>query len=294
MSALGLWAIREGRNLMTTSNMCAALSLDAFGGNLQPFHPSLHRLRPYQGQITTAQEILNWLEKGDIQQRTPESVQDPYSFRCVPQVHGASFDALVHVTNVFSIECQSVSDNPLIFPDEQLILSGGNFHGQPLALALDYLAIALVELGSISERRSFQLLSGTRGLPPFMAADSGLHSGFMIPQYTAASLVSQNRQLATPASIDNVTSSNGQEDHVSMGANAGIRLQKIVDNLWNILGVEWMIASQAIDERQTSTAPKLEEIRRSYRNLVPALKGDRILSVDMHKSADFLRTLVWQ
>ncbi|NBU72026.1 MAG: histidine ammonia-lyase, partial [Bacteroidetes bacterium] len=269
----------------------AALSIDAFGGNLQPFHPLLHRVRPHNGQITTAQDILMWLEDGVIHQRLPASVQDPYSFRCVPQVHGASADVLTHVTSVFAIECQSVSDNPLIFPDHNLIMSGGNFHGQPLALALDYLAIALVELGSISERRSFQLLSGTRGLPPFMASDSGLHSGFMIPQYTAASLVSQNRQLAIPASIDNVTSSNGQEDHVSMGANAGIRLQKIIDNLWNILGVEWMIAAQAIDERKTMTAPKLENIRQSYRLYVPQLKGDRMLSVDMQASALFLREL---
>jgi len=294
MSALGLLAIREGRKLMSAANMCAALSLDAFGGNLQPFHPSLQRLRPHKGQITTAKEILEWLEEGAIQQRSPESVQDPYSFRCVPQVHGASWDAIAHITNVFTIECQSVSDNPLILPDEQLILSGGNFHGQPLALALDYLAIALAELGSISERRSFQLLSGTRGLPPFMATDSGLHSGFMIPQYTAASLVSQNRQLAIPASLDNVTSSNGQEDHVSMGANAGVRLQKIIDNLWDILGVEWMIAAQAIDERQTSTAPRLEAVRQSYRKTVPTLKGDRVLSIDMHNSAYFLRTLNWK
>lgn len=291
MSALGLWAIHEGRNLISASNMCAALSIDAFEGNIQPFQPSLHRVRPHKGQITTAQDVLKWLEEGTIHQRTPASVQDPYSFRCVPQVHGASWDVLAHVTNVFAIECQSVSDNPLIFPDEKLMLSGGNFHGQPLALALDYLSMALVELGSISERRTFQLLSGTRGLPPFMASDSGLHSGFMIPQYTAASLVSQNRQLATPASIDNVTSSNGQEDHVSMGANAGVRLQKIIDNLWNILGVEWMTAAQAIDERKTSSAPKLEKIRQSYRKIVPTLQGDRILSTDMHVSSQFLRGL---
>jgi len=201
---------------------------------------------------------------------------------------------LAHVTRVFSVECRSVSDNPLIFPGEQLILSGGNFHGQPLALALDYLALALAELGSISERRTFQLLSGTRGLPPFMAADSGLHSGLMIPQYTAASLVSQNRQLAIPASLDNVTSSNGQEDHVSMGANAGVRLQKIMDNLWTIFGVEWMTAAQALDERRVNTAPALEEIRQAYRLVVPTLKGDRILSVDLQASAEFLRRLPLQ
>jgi len=292
MSALGLWAILEGRKLLSVAHMCAALSLDAFDGNLQPFHPALHRVRPHHGQIATAREIILWLEGGEIHNRIPASVQDPYSFRCVPQVHGASGDALDHVTKVFAIECRSVSDNPLIFPDEQLIISGGNFHGQPLALALDYLALALVELGSISERRTFQLLSGTRGLPPFMAADSGLHSGFMIPQYTAASLVSQNRQLAIPASIDNVTSSNGQEDHVSMGANAGVRLHKIIDNLWIILGVEWMTAAQAIDERRTTTAPALERIRQSYRMVVPTLNGDRILSVDMRASSDFLRGLL--
>ena len=291
MSALGLWAIHEGRKISAIANMCAALSIDAFGGNLQPFHPLLHKVRPHNGQIQTAQDILMWLEEGAIHERLPAGVQDPYSFRCVPQVHGASSDVLAHVTSVFAIECQSVSDNPLIFPEEHLIMSGGNFHGQPLALALDYLAMALVELGSISERRTFQLLSGSRGLPPFMAADSGLHSGYMIPQYTAASLVSQNRQLAIPASIDNVTSSNGQEDHVSMGANAGIRLQKIIDNLWNIFGVEWMTAAQAIDERNTTTAPKLEQIRQSYRQIVPTLKGDRILSVDMHASSTFLREL---
>jgi len=294
MSALGLQAIRQARQLLGVAQMCAALSLDAFEGNLQPFHPALHRVRPHAGQKAVAQQVLKWLEGGAIQDRTPASVQDPYSFRCVPQVHGASADVLAHVTRVFSVECRSVSDNPLIFPGEQLILSGGNFHGQPLALALDYLALALAELGSISERRTFQLLSGTRGLPPFMAADSGLHSGLMIPQYTAASLVSQNRQLAIPASLDNVTSSNGQEDHVSMGANAGVRLQKIMDNLWTIFGVEWMTAAQALDERRVNTAPALEEIRQAYRLVVPTLKGDRILSVDLQASAEFLRRLPLQ
>ena len=184
-----------------------------------------------------------------------------------------------------------MTDNPTIFPDEDLIISAGNFHGQPLALPLDFLAIALAELGSISERRTYQLISGLRGLPAFLVANPGLDSGFMIPQYTAASIVSQNKQLCTPASVDSIVSSNGQEDHVSMGANAATKLYRVVLNLEKILAIELMNASQSMEfRRPAKTSEKLEQLIADYRKVVPFVDKDRVLFTDIKNSIDFLRT----
>jgi histidine ammonia-lyase len=229
------------------------------------------------------------LNGSQLIRRTKEHVQDPYSFRCIPQVHGASLDAIDYVAMVMETEINSVTDNPTVFPEEDKIISGGNFHGQPLAIALDLLAIALAELGSISERRTYLLISGQRGLPPFLVADPGLNSGFMIPQYTAAGIVSQNKQLCTPASVDSITSSNGQEDHVSMGANAATKVYRVVENLKTILAIEFMNAAQALEFRKPSkSSPVIEKLISDYRKKVPVVKKDRILYEDIHTTREFL------
>jgi histidine ammonia-lyase len=253
----------------------------------------IHYIRPHKGQIVTAERILEFLEGSQIIQQPKQHVQDPYSFRCMPQVHGASKDTIDYVKKVFKTEINSVTDNPNIFIESDIIVSGGNFHGQPLALALDFLSIALAELGSISERRTYQLISGLRGLPAFLVDNPGLNSGFMIPQYTAASIVSQNKQLATPASIDSIVSSNGQEDHVSMGANAATKCLKIMENLERILAIELMNASQAIEfRRPLQSSEFIETFLKSYRDEVPFVKEDRILHYDIEKSIAFLNSFM--
>ncbi len=288
--AYGVWCLLEARRLFDLANRCAALSLDAFDCRPSPFNELLHKIRPHEGQLKVAETIRNLLKNSEIAAREKISVQDPYAFRCVPQVHGASYDAIAHVERIFLTEINSVTDNPTIFPDDDAILSGGNFHAQPLALPLDYLAIALAELGSISERRTYQLISGQRGLPAFLTNRGGLHSGLMIPQYTAASIVSQNKQLCTPASVDTIVSSNGQEDHVSMGANAATKAYRIVENVERVLAIEWMTAAQAMEfRRPASTSPQMEALLESYRKEVPALGADRVLHDDMQKTLAFLK-----
>ena len=206
------------------------------------------------------------LEGSAIATQDKTHVQDPYSFRCIPQVLGASFDALAYVRNVTEIELNSVTDNPLIFMESDQVISGGNFHGQPLALALDFMAIALAEVGSISERRTYKLIGGQRGLPAYLAPEPGLNSGYMIPQYTAASIVSQNKQLCTPASVDSIDSSNGQEDHVSMGANAATKCACVLENLRKIIAIEWLTAAQALDlKRPQTSSPIVESLHAELR-----------------------------
>ncbi|MEK7255787.1 MAG: histidine ammonia-lyase, partial [Bacteroidota bacterium] len=284
-AAYATWCLLEGKRLLDLANLCAALSLDAFDCRLSPFEEILHKIRPHRGQLAVAEVIRNLLNDSEIAASKKTNVQDPYSFRCVPQVHGASFDALAHVENVVATEINSVTDNPTIFPMEDAILSGGNFHAQPLALALDYLAIALAEIGSISERRTFQLISGQRGLPPFLVKNGGLNSGLMIPQYTAASIVSQNKQLCTPASVDSIVSSNGQEDHVSMGANAATKAWRVVKNLERVLAIEFLTAAQAMEFRRPGrTSQVLERMLENYRKVVPSLEHDRVLSKDMEET----------
>lgn len=291
-TSYAVWCLMKAEHLFDTASHCAALSLEVFNCHSSPFEVHLHQIRPHEGQQKVAATIRQLRDDSPLSQLDRDQVQDPYAFRCIPQVHGASWDALQYVKKVVLTEVNSVTDNPNIFPDDDLILSGGNFHAQPIALALDHLAIALAELGSISERRVYQLISGTRGLPAFLVKLPGLHSGLMIPQYTAASIVSQNKQLCTPASVDSIVSSNGQEDHVSMAANAATKAYRVVNNLETILAIEWMTAAQALSlRRPLRTAEKLEQMVEKYRSEVPVLEEDRILSDDIHKTIDFIRSL---
>lgn len=290
MSAYGIWCTIHAHRIIKLANMIGALSLDAFDGRVEPFLKYVHLIRPQKGQVVVAQEIENLLTGSQLIRQTKKHVQDPYSFRCIPQVHGASWDAIAYVTQIMLTEINSVTDNPNIFPDDDLIISGGNFHGQPLALSLDFLAIALAELGSISERRTYQLISGSRDLPNYLVANPGINSGMMIPQYTAASLVSQNKQLCTPASVDSIVSSNGQEDHVSMGANAATKAYRIVNNVYSILAIELLTAAQAIAFRKPlKTSPVLEDFVNTFRQHIPFIEEDRVLHDDLIRSEKFIR-----
>lgn len=291
MSAHGVYALLKSFKLSYLADLIGAISVDAFDCNMSPFDPLVHEVRPHRGQIKTAENIRGFLEGSEIGQNEKQNVQDPYSFRCIPQVHGATKDTLEFVRKTFKTEINSVTDNPNIFIEDDKIISGGNFHGQPLALAFDFLAIAMSELGSISERRTYQLISGARNLPNFLVDNPGLNSGLMIPQYTAASIVSQNKQLATPASVDSIVSSNGQEDHVSMGANSATKCIKIIDNLETILAIELLNASQAISYRAPKkTSPFLEIFLESYKMNVSFMKVDRVLAKDIHSSISFLQS----
>ncbi|MFM2286768.1 MAG: hypothetical protein RLZZ543_2265 [Bacteroidota bacterium] len=290
MNAYGVSLTFEARRLFQWATAIAAISVDAFDGRPDPFHPNLHTIRHHLGQQEVAASMRKWLDGSEIIKQHKAHVQDPYSFRCIPQVLGASFDVLRHAESVFTNELNAVTDNPTIFPDDDLILSGGNFHGQPLALALDFLCLGLHEVGSISERRTYQLIGGKRQLPPFLVAHPGLNSGLMIPQYTQASIVSQNKQLCNPASADTIDSSNGQEDHVSMGANAATKAWRVLENLEKILGIELLNAAQAIEfRRPLKSSPALEELLSAYRKEVPFVAEDRYLHLDMEKSRQFLR-----
>jgi histidine ammonia-lyase len=290
MNAYALHLIIEVANLSAWANVIACASIDAFNCRLEPFIDLVHKARGHHGQIMVADNIRKILQDSQLALSPKTSVQDPYAFRCIPQVHGASRDVVGFVKMTVMTEFEAVTDNPLIFPDEDKIISGGNFHGQPLALALDFLAIAMAEWGSISERRTYQLISGQRGLPPFLTANPGLNSGFMIPQYTAASIVSQNKQLCTPAVVDSIVSSNGQEDHVSMGANAATKALRVLDNVFTILGIEWMCATQALEFRMpTISSSLITELMEDYRTKVPKLEADRLLHDDIIASVDFIR-----
>lgn len=292
MSSYGLHCIMNAYQLASVADFISAISLDAFDGRQEPFDKLIHKIRPHKGQMDVAENMRNILKGSQLIKRRKEHVQDPYSFRCIPQVHGASRDAINYAAGVILTEINSVTDNPTIFPDDDKVISAGNFHGQPLALAMDFLAIALAELGNISERRTYLLISGQRGLPPFLASNPGLNSGFMIPQYTAASIVSQNKQYCTPASVDSIVSSNGQEDHVSMGANAATKLFKVVQNVYTILGIELMTAAQALEFRKPMQSSKMiNEFVAAYRNTVPFIEEDVVMYPLMKKSEEFLRNL---
>ena len=289
MSSYGTWALMTANRLYRWANVIGALSTDAYYSKKDPFKHPIHRVRPHKGQIDTAQQLTELLSDSNIQDIPKAQVQDPYSFRCMPQVHGASKDVIDTVTSVIETEINSVTDNPIVFHDEDEIISGGNFHGQPLALHLDFLAIAMSELANISERRIYLMVSGQRGLPPFLAPDAGLNSGFMIAQYTAASIVSQNKQLCTPASIDSIVSSNGQEDHVSMGANAATKLYRLLKNVQRVLGIELLTAMQAIEfRRPEQTSPALEKLCAAFRKEVTFMDADRLLHNDLIKAEQFL------
>ncbi|MGB8706046.1 MAG: histidine ammonia-lyase [Gillisia sp.] len=290
MSAHGVFCLLECYKISFLADLIGAISIDAFDCNLSPFDELVHMVRPHRGQIKTAERVKEFLKDSEIALKEKENVQDPYSFRCIPQVHGATKDTLAFVHKTFKTEINSVTDNPNIFREADKIISGGNFHGQPLALALDYLAIAMAELGNISERRTYQLVSGLRGLPAFLVENPGLNSGFMIPQYAAASIVSQNKQYASPASVDSIVSSNGQEDHVSMGANAATKLKKVVDNMYTILAIELFNASQALHFREPSkSSPLICEFIENFRRKVPVLTEDEVMAPYIQEAVKFLQ-----
>ncbi|GGH42781.1 histidine ammonia-lyase [Mangrovimonas yunxiaonensis] len=292
MAAYGIKALLESYKLSYFADLIGSVSLDAFDGRIEPFNELVHLVRPHNGQLKTAERVREFLEDSTLITQEKKHVQDPYSFRCMPQVHGATKDTLAFVEKTFITEINAVTDNPNIFVAEDEIISGGNFHGQPLALAFDYLKIAMAELGNISERRTFQLVSGLRELPVFLVENPGLNSGFMIPQYTAASIVSANKQLAAPAAIDSIVSSNGQEDHVSMGANAGVQALGLVKNVERVLAIELFNASQALKFRaplQSSTF--IESFLAAFREVVPFVDNDRELYKDIASSVSFLNEL---
>ena len=292
MSAYAAWCLLKGTHLSQLADFTGAVSLEGFLGKTEPFTESLHVIRPHKGQLETARNIRGYLKGSKIAAMKKETVQDPYSFRCMPQVHGATRDVIRHVRGIVETEINSVTDNPTVFPEDDQVLSGGNFHGQPLALALDYLAMGIAELGNISERRTYQLISGLRGLPPFLVAKPGINSGFMIPQYTAASIVSQNKQLCTPASVDSIVSSNGQEDHVSMGANAATKCYRVVENTYRILAVEFMNAAQALEfRRPLKSSAMIEKQLASYRRKVAFLEADKIMFEELDNTLNFVREL---
>lgn len=290
MSAYGVWAVIRAGRLSEWADRIGALSLDAFDGRIEPFAEAVHRIRPHAGQLATARRFRELLEGSELIARPKRHVQDPYSFRCIPQVHGATKDALHYVEGVIATEINSTTDNPTVFPEEDTIVSAGNFHGQPLALALDFLAIALAELGNISERRTYKLISGARELPKFLVANPGLNSGFMIPQYTAASVVSQTKGLCMPASVDSIPSSQGQEDHVSMGSNAATKLYRVVCNTERVLAIELFNAAQALEFRRPARSSEtLERLVAEYRKEVPFIDNDSVMYPHIESSIRFIR-----
>lgn len=291
MSAYGTWLVMQAQSLTVIGDKIAAMSLDGFDCRLEPFNKLVQEVRPHKGQKECAAFILETLKGSKIAVRKKTDVQDPYSFRCIPQVHGAIRDVVQHVKQVFLQEINSVTDNPLIFPDEDEIISGGNFHGHPLAMALDYLSIALADLGNISERRTYKLISGERGLPAFLVKSPGLNSGLMILQYSAAAVVSQNKQYATPASVDSIVSSNGQEDYVSMGANAATKCYKVLQNLKTVLAAELITAAQALTFRKPEkTSPVLDAMLAKFQKQVPFIDKDRIIHDAIMQSVAFIES----
>ena len=293
MSSFAVWCVIKAQKLSDLADKIMVVSLEGFDGRIEPFFDPVHQVRPHAGQIETAKRVREMLEGSQIIAQPKKHVQDPYSFRCVPQVHGASKDAIAHVASVITTEINSATDNPTVFPDLDMVISAGNFHGQPLAINLDYLAIAVAELGSISERRTYQLIGAKRDLPSFLVAKPGLNSGFMIPQYAAASVVSQSKQLCTPASVDTIDSSQGQEDHVSFGSNAATKLYRVVNNTERVLAIELFNAAQAFDFRKQQTGLSsskcIEDFVKSYREKVAFVQDDVVMYELIHKSIDFLR-----
>lgn len=290
MNAFLVLLCLKTEKLIAWAEAIAAISLDAFLCRKEPFHPALQQVRHHQGQMAVAANLQRWISGSQIQELEKVHVQDPYSFRCIPQVLGAVRQVLTHTSQVAENEIAAVTDNPLVFVEEEQLLSGGNFHGQALAFALDYLCMAMHEAGSIAERRVYQLVSGKRELPPFLVSHPGLNSGLMIVQYLAASLVSQNKQLCTPASVDSIESSAGQEDHVSMGANAATKAWRVAHNLETLLSIELFTATQALEfRRPLLSSAVLEQFIAAYRMEVPAVNEDRVFHDDLVKGVRFIR-----
>ena len=288
MTALGALAVQSAKQLVSHADMAAALSSDVLKGSMSHTDPRIHRLRPHPGQCRSASMIRNWMTGSEIwaSHQACKKVQDAYSLRCAPQVHGAVRDAIKYIEKIIKIEMNSVTDNPLVFAADEVILSGGNFHGEPLALALDLLGIALAELANISERRTARLVDHklSECLPPFLTRESGLNSGFMVAQYTAAALVSENKVLAHPASVDSIPTSANQEDHVSMGATAARHAMDILQNSRRVIAIELLCAAQGLDlHRPLKTSPKLEMVHRRIRAKIPFLDADRPLAGDVER-----------
>ena len=294
MSSYAVWSLLKARRLSRQADMVLSLSLDAFDGRIEPFYECLHMVRPHKGQLETAAAVRCWLEGSDLIKRHKEHVQDPYSFRCAPQVHGAAKDTIRYVESVVETEINSTTDNPIVLPDEDMVISGGHFHGEPLAMVLDFLAIAVAELGAISERRTYQLIDAKRGLPSFLVAKPGLNSGFMIPQYAAAAIASQNKQLCTPCSVDSIPSSQNQEDLVSMGGNAATKTYRVCENTERILAIELFNAAQALDFRHQEglkSSPKIEQMVADYRKTVNFVDIDQVMYKHIHASVRFLQDM---
>ena len=294
MSSYAVWSLLKARRLSCQADMVLSLSLDAFDGRIEPFYECLHMVRPHKGQLETAAAVRDWLEGSELIKRHKEHVQDPYSFRCAPQVHGAAKDTIRYVESVVETEINSTTDNPLVLPDEDMVISGGHFHGEPLAMVLDFLAIAVAELGAISERRTYQLIDAKRGLPSFLVAKPGLNSGFMIPQYAAAAIVSQSKQLCTPCSVDSIPSSQNQEDLVSMGGNAATKCYRVCENTERVLAIELFNAAQALDFRHQQglkSSPKVEQMVAEYRKEVNFVDIDEVMYKHIHASVRFLQEM---
>ena len=292
MASFGVWSLIKAKHLSAQADMVGAMALDAFDGRIEPFADNVHLIRAHKGQLETARAFRRLLEGSELIARPKTHVQDPYSFRCIPQVHGASKDTITYVESVLTTEINAATDNPTVFPDEDVVVSAGNFHGQPIALAMDFLAIAVAELGNISERRTYKLISGARELPNFLVKNPGLNSGFMIPQYAAASIVSQNKGLCWPASADSIPSSQGQEDHVSMGSNAATKLWRVVLNTERVLAIELFNAAQALEfRRPLRSSPAIEALHAAYRKQVPFIENDEVMYPHIESSIRFLRSL---
>ena len=294
MSSYAVWSLLKAMRLSRQADMVLSLSLDAFDGRIEPFYESLHMVRPHKGQLETAAAVREMLEGSEIIKRHKEHVQDPYSFRCAPQVHGAAKDTIRYVASVVETEINSTTDNPIVLPDEDMVISGGHFHGEPLAMVLDFLAIAVAELGAISERRTYQLIDAKRGLPSFLVAKPGLNSGFMIPQYAAAAIVSQSKQLCTPCSVDSIPSSQNQEDLVSMGGNAATKCYRVCENTERVLAIELFNAAQALNFRHQEglkSSPKVEKMVGDYRKMLNFVDIDEIMYKHIHSSVKFLQEM---
>lgn len=292
ISALGILFLKDAERLAEVSDIAGALTLEALGGTDRAFHPLVHAARPHPGQVASARHILRLLSGSQRVAREEYSrIQDGYSLRCMPQVHGAARGVLAHLREVLTVEINSATDNPLLFPDENEVISGGNFHGEPLALALDYAAMAVAELAAISERRIERLVNPQlSGLPASLVTDSGLRSGYMLAQYTAAALVSENRVLCHPASVDNVPSGANQEDHVSMGAHAARKAAVVLANSQQVLGVELVVASQAVEFGVGDLGAGTDAAYRAVRTVVPHLDEDRVIAADFAAGMELVRS----
>ena len=284
--------VLEMEFLLNSADVIGAISVEAFQGSYQPFRKELHQIRPHKGNVIVAERLYNLLHQSEnANSHTDcERVQDPYSLRCMPQVHGASRNAWFHLKELTEIELNSVTDNPIVL-DENTSISGGNFHGQPLAMALDYATLATSELGNISDRRCYLLLEGKYGLPKLLIQDSGLNSGLMIPQYTTAALVTENKTLCFPASADSIPTSMGQEDHVSMGSISGRKFLKVIENVKKIFAIELMYACQGFEfRRPLKTSEPLEKVFELVRSKVKKLENDRLIGNDINVIIDLLES----